>query len=68
MLGGIALLGVITASVAAWFVRHFSSIEKEEARAEVRLDAALADISARLEQIERRLQAQEAHDNLSRRP
>lgn len=66
MLGGIALLGVITASVAAWFVRHFSAIEEEEARAEARLDGALAEIAARLEQIEQRLRAQEASDTLSR--
>jgi voltage-gated potassium channel len=55
MLGGIALLGVITASVAAWFVRHFSALEAQEVEAEASTAAALADIAERLDRIESRL-------------
>jgi voltage-gated potassium channel len=55
MLAGIALLGVITASVAAWFVKHFSALEEQEAEAESATHLALADIAARLERIEARL-------------
>lgn len=55
MLGGIALLGVITASVAAWFVKNFSAIEEEvvdEAQSTLR---ALKDIADRLDRLEARL-------------
>lgn len=56
MLAGIALLGVITASVAAWFVKHFSELE-EDVSAETRATAiALAAIADRLERIEARLE------------
>jgi voltage-gated potassium channel len=58
MLGGIALLGIITASVAAWFVKHFSAIEQREAAVESEVSetaAVLADIAARLERIETRI-------------
>jgi voltage-gated potassium channel len=58
MLGGIALLGVITASVAAWFVKHFSALEQSEAELEQEVTstaAALAQIEERLERIEAQL-------------
>ncbi len=61
MVGGIALLGVVTASVAAWFVRRFSALEatEEAAEAEVRAtQAALADVSSRLARIEAALDRQ----------
>ncbi len=59
MVGGIALLGVVTASVAAWFVRRFTALDALEG--EVERDAALAaasykDFTARLERIERALE------------
>ncbi len=40
MVGGIALLGVVTASVAAWFVQRFTALEDTD------------DVSARLARIE----------------
>jgi voltage-gated potassium channel len=55
MLGGIALLGVITASVAAWFVRHFSALEAQQNETDGDVAAALTDIAARLDRIETRL-------------
>jgi voltage-gated potassium channel len=57
MLGGIALLGVITASVAAWFVRHFSALEAQEAAVDRDVLAALDAISRRLEGMQVQLDA-----------
>lgn len=59
MVGGIALLGVVTASVAAWFVRRFTALDTLEG--DVERDAAataasLVDVTARLERIERALE------------
>ncbi len=52
MLGGIALLGVLTASLAAWFVRSFSSVTGAvEAETEA-VTVGLAQITERLERIE----------------
>jgi voltage-gated potassium channel len=56
MLGGIALLGVITASVAAWFVKNFSTIEAEVADDARTTAHALADIADRLDRLEARLE------------
>jgi voltage-gated potassium channel len=56
MVGGIALLGVITASVAAWFVRRFSTVEAEVAEDTRELALVLADVTARLERIQRALE------------
>lgn len=55
MVGGVALLGVITASVAAWFVSRFSELEAAEQRVDAVTTAALTDVIARLERIERAL-------------
>jgi len=58
MLGGIALLGIVTASIAAWFVKHFSALAAKEAALEAEVSdtsASLASIAARLERIEARL-------------
>lgn len=58
MIGGVALLGVITASVAAWFVRRFSALETVEAEVEQEAAtsaAGFAELSARLAGIERAL-------------
>ena len=51
MLAGIALLGVITASVAAWFVEHVQRLEAEESRTR----ADLASIAAELRELRKRL-------------
>jgi voltage-gated potassium channel len=66
MLGGIALLGVVTATFAAWFVKRFSALEVTEvdveliktdlAREAAMTAASLSDIAARLERIERALE------------
>ena len=59
MLGGIALLGVFTASIAAWFVRRFSAVEEIERTVQAEGDSTaqlLADLAARLERVERLLQ------------
>lgn len=55
MLGGIALLGVLTASVAAWFVKRFTAVEEIEQT--VQNEAAesarvLAEINQRLSRLE----------------
>lgn len=59
MLGGIALLGVLTASIAAWFVRRFAAVEEEVERAvqdEVNATARLlSDVAARLDRVEQLL-------------
>lgn len=59
MVGGIALLGVVTASVAAWFVRRFTALEtiEETAGADARATAeALAGVTERLARIEAALE------------
>lgn len=59
MVGGIALLGVVTASVAAWFVKRFSALEAPEQDVERELTmsaTAFAELSQRLERIERALE------------
>jgi len=64
MVAGIALLGVVTASVASWFVENLrrtarvveEELEEDAARTAAQLDAVLAElrtISARLEVLER---------------
>lgn len=58
MVGGIALLGVITASIAAWFVRRFTAVEEIERAVQVEGDQTaqlLADVAARLDRVERLL-------------
>lgn len=55
MITGIAVLGVVTAAIAAWFVSHLREIESEETtemkRAE-RLEAALTEALTRLGRLE----------------
>lgn len=53
---GIALLGVITASIAAWFVQRLKPVEEAENRAE----ATLNDVLAELRRMNERLDAIEA--------
>jgi voltage-gated potassium channel len=67
MVAGIALLGVVTASIASWFVenlrrsraaveRELDEVSAEVNRAEVQLAAVLAElraINARLDALER---------------
>jgi voltage-gated potassium channel len=58
MVGGIALLGVVTASIAAWFVRRFTAVEQIERAVEAEGDQTarlLADLAARLDRMERLL-------------
>ena len=58
MIGGIALLGVVTASVAAWFVRRFTALETIEATAAddaATVAATLAELGERLARIEEAL-------------
>lgn len=55
MVFGIALLGVITASIATWLVSHLARMEQEEERAEATLDTVLAavhQLHARLDALE----------------
>jgi voltage-gated potassium channel len=61
ILFGVVLLSLLTANLAAFFIG--SDVEKVE-RDEKEADRMLRDISARLERIERRLEAQQsAKDN-----
>ena len=60
MLGGIALLGVITASIAAWFVRRFTAVEDIERAVQIEAqDTAvlLGQVLTRLEHMERLMTA-----------
>lgn len=60
MVAGIALLGVVTASIASWFVdtlrRTAEDVEQDSAHTQAQLDAVLTElrsISARLDALER---------------
>ncbi len=56
MVGGIALLGVVTASIAAWFVRRFTAVEQIERAVEAEGDQTarlLEDLAVRLDRMER---------------
>jgi len=58
MITGIAVLGVVTASVAGWFVDNLQTIEREEAKTSgdaERLAASLAEVLERLARIEAHL-------------
>jgi voltage-gated potassium channel len=44
MLAGIALLGVITAAVASWFVEHVRRLEAAESRTQADLAAIVAEL------------------------
>src|SRR3954453_12841 len=56
MVFGIALLGVITAGIAAWFIDRLRPVEQAEARNE----ATLADVMAELQRLHRRLDNMES--------
>ncbi|NUR92572.1 MAG: two pore domain potassium channel family protein [Nonomuraea sp.] len=54
MLSGIALLGVVTASIAAWFVERFQQTSAAETRSEADLQRVLAELQqvrARLDEL-----------------
>jgi voltage-gated potassium channel len=55
MVVGIALLGVITATIAAWFVGRLRQVESVEERTE----ATLTDVLAELQRVHARLDAME---------
>ncbi|WP_202872208.1 potassium channel family protein [Kribbella soli] len=46
MLGGVALLGVVTAALASWFVEHVSRQEREEADLRVQVSALVEEVRA----------------------
>ncbi|MCW2674185.1 MAG: hypothetical protein JWP14_2774 [Frankiales bacterium] len=55
MLGGIALLGVVTATVAAWFVHRFSALQVQEQLVQEEqstLLAQLEELNVRLARME----------------
>ena len=57
MVVGIALLGVVTAAVAAWFVDRLRPVQQAEAEQTATLDEVLAELRAvrqRLDELERR--------------
>lgn len=54
MLMGIALLGVVTASLASWFVERMSAAEQAEQRTEVELAALTAEVRALRAELARR--------------
>ena len=56
MVAGIALLGVVTASIASWFVESVRANERETERVE----AQLAEVLVELKELRARLDAQEA--------
>jgi voltage-gated potassium channel len=57
MVVGIALLGVVTATVAAWFVSRLQDVQEDVQAAEERTEAALADVLAELREVRIRLDA-----------
>ncbi|MEU3788694.1 potassium channel family protein [Streptomyces fructofermentans] len=46
MLSGIALLGVVTANIAAWFISRFESDDEEERRQTAAIEALTAEVKA----------------------
>lgn len=60
MLGGIALLGVVTASLATWFVQRFRSEQSSAADVDDGLRAALLEVSERLARLEETLRRHNA--------
>lgn len=44
MVVGIALLGVITATIAAWFVGHIQKVERVEAQSQTQLEELLVEV------------------------
>ncbi|MCD0484203.1 potassium channel family protein [Streptacidiphilus sp. ASG 303] len=51
MLSGIALLGVVTANIAAWFIAEFQEEEQETRRQQQTLDALVGEVRALREQV-----------------
>ncbi|MFI1395278.1 potassium channel family protein [Streptomyces sp. NPDC020681] len=51
MLSGIALLGVVTANIAAWFISRFERDEVEERRQTALLEALTVEVKALREQV-----------------
>lgn len=68
MLVGVALLGVITAAIATFFVDRLQSVNEELAATEERTDATLEDVLAELRAIRIRLDGDEWVSHTSRRP
>jgi voltage-gated potassium channel len=58
MLAGIALLGVVTASLASWFLERIEQLTKSERRAEVTLEHVLAEVKALRSELESQRRAQ----------
>ena len=56
MVAGIALLGVVTASIASWFVESVRANDRETERVE----AQLAEVLVELKELRARLDAREA--------
>lgn len=51
MLGGITLLGVVTASIASWFVEHIQGSEERHQREEASLRAELSAVRTELAEV-----------------
>ncbi|MFI2613800.1 potassium channel family protein [Streptomyces sp. NPDC018584] len=51
MLSGIALLGVVTANIAAWFIARFDKDDAEERRQTAAIEALTAEVKALREQV-----------------
>lgn len=61
MVVGFALLGVVTASIAAWFVQRLKPVEEAESRTE----ATLGDVLVELRRMNERLEALEGRTDQS---
>lgn len=57
MLLGIALLGVITATIAAWFVERLHDVEESVAESEQRTEASLDEVMRELRELRRIVEA-----------
>ncbi|GAB2854916.1 potassium channel family protein [Actinocorallia aurea] len=65
MLAGIALIGVITASLASWFIEHLQDVQREEERTNTALTEVLAELRLlhdRLDRLEQGTATGPAHD------
>jgi voltage-gated potassium channel len=66
MLGGIALLGVVSASLASWFVERLGDAPEKERRTQVTLDALLGEVASLRRELEYARQPNPAHQSGSR--
>lgn len=68
MLSGIALLGVVTANIAAWFISRFERDDAEERRQTAAIEALTEEVQALRAQVATLRAPQEAPSELNALP